>query len=500
MTPRVLSVAGTDPTGGAGIQADLKTIGALGGYAMAVVTALVAQNTRGVRSVHVPPVSFLTEQLEAVSDDVEIDAVKLGMLHSTPLIDAVATWLDRVRPPVVVLDPVMVATSGDRLLDEEAEAAIRRLCHHVDLVTPNLPELAVLTERAPATTWDDAVGQATDLATASGATVLLKGGHLAGAACDDAIVTADAIHSVPGRRVRSTSTHGTGCTLSSAMATLAASGTPWPEALHRAKAWLTEAIDHGAALRVGQGNGPVDHFHALRAQPSGTTGWSTWMWEESADVRARVEACDFVRRLGDGSLEPERFARYLAQDALYLGEYARWLVRAGSLATGADERLFWTRAAASALSEEERLHRHWVGEPAEPGPATRAYLDHLRATAHGGGHGELVAALLPCYWLYADLGARLVLGDHPAHPYTQWLRLYADPTFAAAARTARDLVDRAADAATPAERARMRSAFARSMVCELAFFEAAGPPPLSDARPAAAGSSSASPGRRVAGR
>src|SRR5690606_24816990 len=122
------SIAGTDPTGGAGIQADLKSIGALGGYGMAVVTALVAQNTHGVRAVHVPPVSFLVEQLDAVSDDVTLDAVKLGMLHSTPLIDAVAVWLDQVRPSIVVLDPVMVATSGDRLLDAAAEAAIRRLC------------------------------------------------------------------------------------------------------------------------------------------------------------------------------------------------------------------------------------------------------------------------------------------------------------------------------------------------------------------------------------
>ena len=120
--PRVLSIAGTDPTGGAGIQADLKSIAANGGYGMAVVTALVAQNTRGVRSVHLPPVSFLVEQLDAVSDDVTIDAVKIGMLGQADLIEAVAAWLARVRPPVIVLDPVMIATSGDRLLDASAEA------------------------------------------------------------------------------------------------------------------------------------------------------------------------------------------------------------------------------------------------------------------------------------------------------------------------------------------------------------------------------------------
>ncbi len=136
--PRVLSVAGTDPTGGAGIQADLKSIAANGGYGMAVITALVAQNTHGVRSVHVPPVSFLTEQLDAVSDDVQIDAVKIGMLATAEVVHAVGDWLDRVAPPIVVLDPVMVATSGDRLLDPDAEQALRGLVSRVNLVTPGI--------------------------------------------------------------------------------------------------------------------------------------------------------------------------------------------------------------------------------------------------------------------------------------------------------------------------------------------------------------------------
>lgn len=474
MTPRVLTIAGTDPTGGAGIQADLKTIGALGGYGMAVVTALVSQNTRGVRSVHVPPVSFLAEQLEAVSDDVAIDAVKIGMLHSTPLIETVSDWLDRVRPAVVVLDPVMVATSGDRLLDEEAVAAVRRLCRRVDLVTPNLPELAVLADAEPAGTWDDAVVQARVFATQTGTTVLLKGGHLAGGVCTDAIITADAVRPIEGPRVVTSSTHGTGCTLSSAMATLAASGWTWFESLQRSKTWLTTAIEYGAELKVGEGNGPVDHFHEVRPILPGPAAWSSLAWQESAPVRARVDACAFVRRLGDGSLVSARFAWYLAQDALYLGEYARLLIRVGSRASDAKERLFWTRAAANALAEEDRLHRDWVHHPAEAAPATRAYLDHLRQVAEQGDRAELIAALLPCYVLYADLGTRLAELDHRTHPYGEWLRMYADPDFAEAARTACEIADRAAAAGTPARRERMREAYARSMRHELAFFEAAG--------------------------
>ncbi|MTB89506.1 bifunctional hydroxymethylpyrimidine kinase/phosphomethylpyrimidine kinase [Aeromicrobium senzhongii] len=474
MTPRVLSIAGTDPTGGAGIQADLKTIAAFGGYGMAVVTALVAQNTRGVRSVHVPPPAFLTEQLDAVSDDVTIDAVKLGMLHSPPLIEVVMAWLERARPPIVVLDPVMVATSGDRLLDAQAELAIRRLCERVDLVTPNLPELAVLVGGPEATTWAGAVAQARTLATAADTVVLLKGGHLEGASSADAVVTADAVLPVEGRRVTTTTTHGTGCSLSSAMATLAASGLSWFDALGQAKEWLTGAIEHGAELEVGRGNGPIDHFHQLRQHVPhlrGTNSWTARAWRDSEPIRARVDACEFVRRLGDGSLEPDRFAWYLGQDALYLAEYAELLAHAGELAGTPEERAFWEHGSDAAV-EEARLHRTWVTELPEPAPATRAYLDHLHATARRDGHEALVAALLPCYWLYADLGRRLAAQGRPGHPFGDWLRTYADPAFLEAAEAARSIVDRVADAAPPDRRTTMAAAFDASMRHELAFFEA----------------------------
>lgn len=253
------------------MHADLKAISAMGGYGMAVVTALVAQNTCGVRSVHVPPVSFLREQLDAVSDDVVIDAVKIGMLADADIIATVRGWLDDVRPPLVVLDPVMVATSGDRLLDASAEGALRELCRVADLITPNLPELAVLAETAEAADWHQAVSQARQVSRDLGTTVLLKGGHLTGADAPDALVDARPDPAVPGGyaeahapRVATTCTHGTGCTISSAMATRIAAGDPWPQALERVKAWLTRALTAAADLEVGQGHGPVDHFVDLR--------------------------------------------------------------------------------------------------------------------------------------------------------------------------------------------------------------------------------------------
>ncbi|TGJ94696.1 bifunctional hydroxymethylpyrimidine kinase/phosphomethylpyrimidine kinase, partial [Actinotalea fermentans ATCC 43279 = JCM 9966 = DSM 3133] len=246
--PRVLSIAGTDPTGGAGIQADLKAFAAHGAYGMAVTTALVAQNTHGVRTVHVPGAEFLAEQLDAVSDDVVIDAVKIGMVADEPDARAIAAWLRRVQPPFVVLDPVMVATSGHRLLDEGAEQAVRELVALADLVTPNLPELAVLVGERAATTWRDALAQARRLHAASGAVVLLKGGHLTGEESPDALVGPDGVTTFSAPRVDTVHTHGTGCSLSAAVAALRPRRDGWESATRDAKAWLTGALEAGGAL------------------------------------------------------------------------------------------------------------------------------------------------------------------------------------------------------------------------------------------------------------
>lgn len=264
--PRVLSIAGTDPTGGAGIQADLKSIAAHRGYGMAVVSALVAQNTRGVRSVHLPPASFLREQLDAVSDDVTIDAVKIGMLADTDLVHTVTEWVQRARPPIVVLDPVIVATSGDRLLSSEAESALRDLIPAVDLLTPNVPELAVLAETTVAREWDQLLEQGRTVAERYQVSVSVKGGHLSGDSVNDAVVEPNrnaepTVFSSP--RIITQNTHGTGCSLSAALATLRPQRPGWEQALAEAKDWLVASIRAGDELHVGHGHGPVNHFAQL---------------------------------------------------------------------------------------------------------------------------------------------------------------------------------------------------------------------------------------------
>lgn len=262
--PRVLSIAGTDPTGGAGAQADLKAIAAAGGFGLSVITALVAQNTQGVCEIHTPPQSFLRAQLDAVFDDVQVDSVKIGMLGDAATTRTVSDYLAAHPVPVVVVDPVMVATSGDRLLTEDAEEALRQLIRdHADVVTPNIPELAVLTGQPVPDTFDAAINFGRAYAAKAGVQVLVKGGHLEGGHASNALVSpGGAVHTVEVARVDTKNTHGTGCSLSSALATRMVVDSA-PDAVTWASQWLHEAIAHADELHVGGGHGPVHHFHRL---------------------------------------------------------------------------------------------------------------------------------------------------------------------------------------------------------------------------------------------
>ncbi|TPV53597.1 bifunctional hydroxymethylpyrimidine kinase/phosphomethylpyrimidine kinase [Pseudarthrobacter phenanthrenivorans] len=482
--PRVLSIAGSDPSGGAGIQADLKSIAAHGGYGMAAITALTAQNTCGVSAVHVPPAAFLTRQLEAISDDIVIDAVKIGMLGDAEVIEAVRGWLAKVRPAVVVLDPVMVATSGDRLLQESAEAALRGLLPLAHLITPNLAELAMLVGGPVQETWDGALEQGRQLASASGATVLVKGGHLAGDECPDALVNTSGVLGeevvvVPGKRVATANSHGTGCSLSSAMATVQARLGDWEASLREVKPWLAGALEASGRLGVGSGSGPVHHFHHVRAdRPEGS--FAARLWTEAENDLAEIYALEFIRDLVSGTLPEHQFAYYLAQDAIYLNGYSRVLARASALAPTEAEQLFWARSAQQCLEVESELHRSWLAaRPVRPGPGpvTKSYVDHLVAASASGSYAVLAAAVLPCFWLYAEAGKALhaqflAAGEPAGHPYADWLRTYADEGFAEATRTAIAVVDRAGLTASDAERAAMVTAFKQSCRLEVEFFDA----------------------------
>jgi hydroxymethylpyrimidine/phosphomethylpyrimidine kinase len=266
VTPTALTVAGSDPSGGAGIQADLKTFSALGTYGTAVVTALTAQNTRGVTGVQPVPAAFVRLQLETLLDDVEVHATKLGMLGSAEVVREVAAVLRERRPGPVVCDPVMVATSGDRLIDEDAVEAIRTVLLPVtDLITPNVPEAAALLGTDPAPDADALPGQARALLELGPGAVLLKGGHLGGEVSVDVLATADGVAVTRRPRVATTATHGTGCTLSSAIAALAArrGDRDWLPIVEQARDYLQRALLAGESLGIGRGHGPVHHFASI---------------------------------------------------------------------------------------------------------------------------------------------------------------------------------------------------------------------------------------------
>ncbi|MFC0200117.1 bifunctional hydroxymethylpyrimidine kinase/phosphomethylpyrimidine kinase [Paracoccus rhizosphaerae] len=264
-TSIALTIAGSDSGGGAGIQADLKTFSALGCYGASVVTALTAQNTRAVTRVEAASPAMISAQIEAVFDDLDIRAVKLGMLGGSDAIEAVACGL-RDRGVPVVLDPVMVAKSGDTLLPADAIATLRdRILPLADLLTPNLPEAARLLDTAVATTEVEVLTQARALLDLGPKAVLMKGGHAEGPDCIDLLVTHDAVMRLSAPRQLTKNTHGTGCTLSAAVAAGLAQGLPLSDAVHRAHDYLQRAIAAADALQVGRGHGPVHHFHAVWA-------------------------------------------------------------------------------------------------------------------------------------------------------------------------------------------------------------------------------------------
>lgn len=334
--PRVLAIAGTDPTGGAGILADMKTITACGGYAMGVVTSVVAQNTRKVTGIWPQTAQCVEYQLKAVSDDVSIDAVKIGVLGTEEIIDTVHEWLENTdftrlgglwrrpgnranvtqiigssalampangagdaddsaaeyhgvthdisthRRPWTVIDPVMISTSGTRLLSADAEGALRDLLTSglIDVITPNLPELAALVGEPVATTWEEAIDQGTRLLDKLGGhtRVYVKSGHLKSSTTRaDAFIDANTMRAIsrnpvvtrlPGSLIATHNTHGTGCALSSALATYRPQCHDWLQAAHKAKVWITGAIAHSDELNVGLGNGPVNHsWNLTQATP-----------------------------------------------------------------------------------------------------------------------------------------------------------------------------------------------------------------------------------------
>jgi hydroxymethylpyrimidine/phosphomethylpyrimidine kinase len=263
--PIALTIAGSDSSGGAGIQADLKAFSAFGVYGASVITALTAQNTRGVSAVEAISPGFIVAQMEAVLSDLDVGAIKTGMLANAAIVEAVAARLASAPPLPVVVDPVMVATSGDVLLEPAAIEAVKsRLTPLALLLTPNLPEAARMLGATEATSETEAIAQARALHGLGCKAVLLKGGHGSGDLAVDILCDANGVQRFVKPKVDTRHTHGTGCTLSAAIAALLARGATMREAVERAKDYVWQGLVAGQSLGVGRGNGPVDHLYAIR--------------------------------------------------------------------------------------------------------------------------------------------------------------------------------------------------------------------------------------------
>jgi hydroxymethylpyrimidine/phosphomethylpyrimidine kinase len=261
-TPVALTIAGSDSSGGAGIQADLKTFAALGVYGACVITALTAQNTQGVTGIHQVPPDFVTAQIDAVFADLDVGAVKIGMVAELSVIEAITAGLTRWSPRHIVLDPVMVATSGDRLLADDAVEALRtKLVPRASILTPNLPEAAALLNEPVASSEAAIEDQGRRLLALGCPAVLIKGGHGQGSESIDYLVRESGTIALAAPRVATQNTHGTGCSLSSAIAAGLAKGEDLETAVRNAKAFVSAAITASDRFSVGHGHGPIHHFH-----------------------------------------------------------------------------------------------------------------------------------------------------------------------------------------------------------------------------------------------
>lgn len=265
-TPIVLTIAGSDSGGGAGIQADIKAISATGSYACSVITALTAQNTLGVDGIYPVDADFVSQQLDSVFSDLQVTAVKVGMLADSDVICAVAEKLRQYQPEHLVVDPVMVATSGDLLLQQSAIETLKsELLPLASVITPNLPEAAALTNSSLPESETEMLALTNKLRELNTRSVLLKGGHLDKESYStDLLIQAATVSRLSHQRINTHNTHGTGCTLSSAIASYLAQGQPLQNAVQSGKDYITQAIAHADQLSIGKGHGPVHHFFANR--------------------------------------------------------------------------------------------------------------------------------------------------------------------------------------------------------------------------------------------
>lgn len=464
----VLTIAGSDPSGGAGLQADLKTFSTLECYGMSVVTALTAQNTQGVQSVHSLPRTFIREQLHSIFDDIhQIDAIKIGMLEREEIIDEVSSFLrERTSLPAIVVDPVMFAKSGDQIIDDNAIVHLKeKIVPLATILTPNHHEARRLVDDAKN---DDIAEIAFQLLKLGPKAVLIKGSD-----GRDCLVRQD--ESVPiwiGEQSHWTETknvHGSGCTFAAAIASFLARGDSLIIAIQKAKAYITQAIRKGALYTLGHGNGPVCHH-------TDPVHFIQDAWFSIGDIYQRIKRLPFLRELQDGTLPFGKFEFYIVQDYLFLVDREQVCIQLASQEPSDElQEMCQTLVVGSRLGAEQIFEKYGVNQPSIPmkkSSVCAAYTAFLHSTADSNRLAGLIA-LVPCSLIYQKIGEYLKnFSKSTVHSpsYELWIDTYSDHGRRERVEQLLSIVNRAVSICLPAEVTLLKNIFRKSSQFEYEFW------------------------------
>lgn len=426
-----LTIAGSDSSGGAGIQADIKTMTMNRVYAMSAVTALTAQNTTGVTGILEASPEFLKQELDAVFTDIFPDAVKTGMVSSSALIHTIAESLRHYNARNIVVDPVMVSTSGARLIAEDAVGTLEaELLPLALVVTPNIPEAEILS--GVKITGQDTMTEAAKVINARyGCAVLVKGGHNVNDANDLLCTGQDGLKWFYGKHIDNPNTHGTGCTLSSAIAANLAKGYALDEAVRRAKEYISGAL--GAMLNLGKGSGPMNHMFSL----PDNSGLYERLMSSVSDIWPQYYAHPFVKGIETGTLDVQKFRHYITQDYLYLNEYAKVFSLGAAKAHDPELMALFASYVQAITKVEMNIHHGYLGrfgvsqEEIDATPRTHenlAYTSYMIRVAYEEGEAEIAAAVLSCALSYEDIALNIVKNNPDAvnhEVYGNWVKCYS---------------------------------------------------------------------------
>ncbi|MBQ3402514.1 MAG: bifunctional hydroxymethylpyrimidine kinase/phosphomethylpyrimidine kinase [Synergistaceae bacterium] len=476
-----LTIAGSDSSGGAGIQADIKTMTMNGVYAMSAVTALTAQNTLGVAGIMEVAPEFLRGQIDAVFTDIFPDAVKIGMVSSSGLIREIAAALRHYNARNIVVDPVMVSTSGARLISEDAVKTLaEELLPLATVATPNIPEAEILSGMK-ISSHDDMMRAAGKIYADYGCAVLVKGGHDVNDANDLLCTGQDSFTWFNGKRIDTRNTHGTGCTLSSAIASNLAKGYGLDDSVRRAKEYISGAL--GAMLDLGHGSGPMNHSFNLTGKFSEKRDIVSFLMDSVSDIWPEYNNHPFVKGIEDGTLDPEKFRNYIIQDYHYLNEYSKvfalGVTKAKSLYT---MQLFSSVIQAIAHVEMD-IHKGYMGrfgvsqEELDSTPRklpNLSYTSYMLRVAYDEGEPEVLAAILSCALSYEDIAKKIVENnpDSVNHElYGTWIRTYSGEEYCGLNRVLASCLECASEGYTSEQMAHLAEIFRACSLYEMGFWD-----------------------------